>query len=175
MTGCTQDRRMFTIRMDRYGHIAVGQAAARIGPLGGSVKQFRDSIEPKHKNDCQRHIVSISIDSNRQVTYELQDGVADDLISCFYPDKSEKSRLVNVFGEITHHGTLSMNQIIVIARKRYFSGQLGSNLTASVLTVLGTCKSIGCKVNGIDPKVIQERIMDGEVVVEDYLDDTLYS
>jgi ribosomal protein L11 len=74
-----------------------------------------------------------------------------------------------------HDGTISLHNVIKIATERYKSKKLNAkSLTAAVMSVLGTCQAIGCKVNSMDPKILQSHIASGTLIVEDYLDCSLY-
>ena len=67
---------------------------------------------------------------------------------------------------IQHDGNITMNDVYETARimrprsmARHFSG--------TVKEILGTCVSVGCTVDGEDPKDLQAQIDDGELVCPD--------
>ena len=74
----------------------------------------------------------------------------------FVSDSTEK--------EIFHNGNLTMKDVLECARiMRYRSN--ARLFSGTVLELLGTCVSIGCTVDGQDPKDIQNKINSGEIVV----------
>ena len=61
--------------------------------------------------------------------------------------------------KIAHDGNITFDQLIEIARMK--ESKKGRSFSGRVKEVLGTCVSIGCKVNGEDPRVIQNQITNG--------------
>jgi large subunit ribosomal protein L12e len=45
---------------------------------------------------------------------------------------------------------------------------MGKKMAGTVCEMLGTCVSIGCTVDGEDPKDIQQQIKDGELDIPDF-------
>lgn len=65
---------------------------------------------------------------------------------------------------IKHHGNLTLDEIVEIARKvRHRS--LAKDLSGTVREVLGTCSSMGCTVEGISAAEMCAQIKAGEVEV----------
>ena len=65
-----------------------------------------------------------------------------------------------------HDGNLTMEDIVQIAAvmrprscARYFAG--------TCTEILGTCLSIGCTVEGQDPRVITQKIKSGEIPIDE--------
>lgn len=67
---------------------------------------------------------------------------------------------------IKHSGNITLDAVINIARILR-NKSMARKLRGTVLEVLGTAFSIGCTVNGISPKDLQEDIMAGRVTVPD--------
>ena len=67
---------------------------------------------------------------------------------------------------VTHGGNVSLDSIISIARIMR-TKSMAKKLQGTVLEVLGTAFSIGCKVNGSSPTEIQEQIKDGSLTIPD--------
>ena len=62
-------------------------------------------------------------------------------------------------------GNISLQKIIEIAKIKL--PEMNTNdLTAAVLQVLGTCLSMGVKVDGKDPREVQRAIKAGEIKIE---------
>ena len=62
---------------------------------------------------------------------------------------------------VVHNGKLKMSDITAIAQEvRHKS--YSASFKGTVLEVLGTCVSIGCTVDGENPKKIQAMVKNGE-------------
>ncbi|KAJ6407974.1 hypothetical protein OIU79_012863 [Salix purpurea] len=47
------------------------------------------------------------------------------------------------------------------------SRSIAKDLSGTVKEILGTCVSVGCTVDGKDPKDLQQEITDGDVVISE--------
>lgn len=65
---------------------------------------------------------------------------------------------------IKHHGNLTFNTIVDIARK-VRARSLARELSGTIKEVLGTCRSMGCTVDGMTPAELTAKINDGSVSV----------
>ncbi|KAL9674469.1 hypothetical protein QQ045_030741 [Rhodiola kirilowii] len=65
---------------------------------------------------------------------------------------------------IKHNGNISIDDVIEIA-KVMRPRSMAKDLQGSVKEILGTCVSVGCTVDGKDPKNVQEEIDNGDVEV----------
>ncbi|GAQ82821.1 60S ribosomal protein L12 [Klebsormidium nitens] len=65
---------------------------------------------------------------------------------------------------IKHEGNISFDDVIEIARVMK-SRSMAKELSGTVKEILGTCVSVGCTVDGSDPKDLQSQIDDGELEV----------
>nr|GMD22624.1 60S ribosomal protein L12 [Ipomoea batatas]GME21278.1 60S ribosomal protein L12 [Ipomoea batatas] len=65
---------------------------------------------------------------------------------------------------IKHNGNISLDDVIEIA-KVMSPRSMAKDLTGTVKEILGTCVSVGCTVDGKDPKDLQQEIADGEVEI----------
>lgn len=65
---------------------------------------------------------------------------------------------------VKHHGNLSFEQILDIARK-IRARSLAKDLKGTVLEVLGTCSSIGCSIEGNSANAFTSSVKSGEVQV----------
>lgn len=63
---------------------------------------------------------------------------------------------------IKHNKSVSLDEIIEIARQMRFKS-FSKELKGTVKEILGTAFSVGCRVDGKPPKVILEKIDNGEI------------
>ena len=97
---------------------------------------------------------------NRVATIELLPSTACMIIKALKEPPRDRKKEKN----IKHHGNLSLDTVIDIARKiRHKS--LARDLSGTVKEVLGTCNSMGCSVDGISPKAMTAKIQAGEVSI----------
>nr|KYP69751.1 60S ribosomal protein L12-1 [Cajanus cajan] len=65
---------------------------------------------------------------------------------------------------IKHNGNIALDDVVEIARVMK-SRSMAKDLSGTVKEILGTCVSVGCMVDGKDPKDLQQEISDGDVEV----------
>lgn len=65
---------------------------------------------------------------------------------------------------ILHNGNLTIEDVYEIARVMR-DRSCAAKFAGTVKEILGTCVSVGCKVEGEDPRDIQEQIDNGEIDV----------
>lgn len=66
-----------------------------------------------------------------------------------------------------HNGNITLEDVKSIA-KVMRPRSMARKFSGTVLEILGTCVSIGCTVDGEDPRDWQTKVKDGEVEIEDY-------
>ena len=76
----------------------------------------------------------------------------------------ELERDWNKMKNIKHNGNILLDDVIKIA-KVMKSRSMAKDLSGTVKEILGTCVSVGCTVDGKDPKDLQQEITDGDVEV----------
>ena len=62
-------------------------------------------------------------------------------------------------------GDITLEKILEIAKTK-LSEMNTQDLKSAVLQVLGTCVSMGVKVNGMDPREVQRKIKNGEIEIQ---------
>jgi large subunit ribosomal protein L12e len=62
---------------------------------------------------------------------------------------------------VKHDGNLSLDEVYDIARVMRVKSN-ARTFQGTILEVLGSCVSVGCKVEGQSPKEVQRKIRDGE-------------
>ncbi|KAL9277177.1 hypothetical protein ACSQ67_025274 [Phaseolus vulgaris] len=65
---------------------------------------------------------------------------------------------------VKHNGNIALDDVIEIARVMR-SHSMEKDLGRSIKEILGTCVSVGCTVDGKDPKDLQQEISDGDIEV----------
>lgn len=67
---------------------------------------------------------------------------------------------------IKHSGNLSFETVVQVARQMR-EKSIARELRGTILEMLGTCFAVGCTVDGISPKDVQQQIYDDERVCPD--------
>ncbi|ESW33906.1 hypothetical protein PHAVU_001G108100 [Phaseolus vulgaris] len=65
---------------------------------------------------------------------------------------------------VKHNGKIALDDVIEIARVMR-SHSMEKDLSRSIKEILRTCVSVGCTVDGKDPKDLQQEISDGDIEV----------
>lgn len=61
-----------------------------------------------------------------------------------------------------HNGNITFKAVKEIAQKMHASKSLSRTLKGTVKEVLGSCKAVGCNVDGKNPKVVTKEVEDGK-------------
>ena len=97
---------------------------------------------------------------NRQATIDVQPSTSTMIIKALKELPRDRKKEKN----IKHHGSVSMSQIVDIARQ-VRARSLACELAGTVREVLGTCVAVGCSVDGQNPRDVIEKIQNGEVEI----------
>ena len=100
---------------------------------------------------------------NRQAAVSLVPSASALLIKALKEPKRDRKKVKN----IKHDGNLTLANVIDVA-KVMRGRSMGKKMSHTVLEMLGTCVSIGCTVDGEDPKDIQTQIQDGDLEIPDF-------
>jgi large subunit ribosomal protein L12e len=134
--------------------------AQKIGPLGVPAKKVQDDIaKASLEYKGLRLRVKLTV-ANRIATVELQPSTACLIIKSLKEPARDRKKEKN----IKHHGNLTMDQILDVARKTRVKS-LARELKGTVLEVLGTCSSMGCNIEGNSARSMIAMIKAGEVEV----------
>jgi len=134
--------------------------AQKVGPLGVPAKKVNDDIIAATKEYMGlRLCVKITV-ANRVATVEPQPSTACMVIKALKEPARDRKKEKN----IKHHGNLTLDTIIDIARKQR-TKSLARELKGTVLEVLGTCKSIGCSIDGSSASDMSMKIKASEIAV----------
>jgi ribosomal protein L11 len=156
-----------------------------------SVPQVKQRIEEQFPPCSEKRMIGVVMNiKERDFTIFEDITTAKKITKCIQPCISTKEEFTIESGNygqyrnrvkgchpfVSHDGSISLSKVVQIAKENYQTRKTNAkSLSASVMQVLGTCVSVQCLVNGKNPKEIQSQIRNGELVVEDYLDETLYT
>jgi len=68
---------------------------------------------------------------------------------------------------IKHVGSISFDDVIEIMRIMK-TRSMAKELAGAVKEILGTCRSVGCTIDGKDPKDLQQKINGGVIEIPQY-------
>ncbi|GFP91125.1 60S ribosomal protein l12 [Phtheirospermum japonicum] len=125
---------------------AASSLAPKIGPLGLSPKKIGEDIAKETAKDWKGLRVSVKLTvQNRQAKVTVVPSAAALVIKALKEPERHRKKVKN----IKHNGNISLDDVIEIAK----------------VEILGTCVSIGCTMDGKDPKDLQQEILDGDVEI----------
>lgn len=140
---------------------AASSLAPKIGPLGLSPKKVGEDIAKTTAKDWKGLRVTVKLTvQNRQATVSVVPSAAALVIKALKEPERDRKKVKN----IKHTGSLALDEIYEIARVMR-PRSCAKDFSGSVKEILGTCVSVGCRVDGEDPKTLQEKIDDGEIDV----------
>ena len=143
------------------GEIAAAAALApRCAPVGLAPKKVGEDIQKATKEWKGIKVYVEIMVQNRVATVTIVPTAAPLIIKALKEPprdrKKEKNRV--------HNGKLTMEQVIGIA-KEMRPRSMATNLSGTVLEVLGTMIAVGCTMEGMHPKDVQKKIKKGELPV----------
>lgn len=97
---------------------------------------------------------------NRQATIDVVPSTATLIIKALKEPVRDRKKEKN----IVHHGSLDLDEIISIARTVH-ARTLAKDLKACVKEVLGTCSSMGCRIDGISAHDMTAKVANNEVEI----------
>ncbi|CAF0744138.1 unnamed protein product [Brachionus calyciflorus] len=149
-----------TLRVTGGEGAATAALAPKIGPLGLAPKKISEDIA-KNTGDWKglRITVKLTI-QNRQAKIEVVPSASSLVIKALKEPPRDKKKVKN----IKHDGNVAFDEIISIARVMR-PRSMANQLRGTVLEILGTAQSVGCKVDGQHPHDIIEKVQSGEYAV----------
>ena len=140
---------------------AASSLAPKIGPLGLSPKKIGEDIAKETAKDWKGLRVTVKLTvQNRQAKVSVVPSAAALVIKSLKEPERDRKKTKN----IKHNGNISLDDVIEIARVMR-PRSMAKDLSGTVKEILGTCVSVGCTVDGKDPKDLQQEIADGDVEV----------
>jgi large subunit ribosomal protein L12e len=127
---------------------AASSLAPKIGPLGLSPKKIGEDIAKETAKDWKGLRVTVVPSAAALVIKALKE-----------PERDRKK-----VKNIKHSGNISLDDVVEIA-KTMRPRSMAKEMAGTVKEILGTCVSVGCTVDGKDPKDLQQEIDDGEVEI----------
>jgi large subunit ribosomal protein L12e len=134
--------------------------APKVGPLGLNPKKVGDDIAAATKMYKGLKVTVELKVLNRQAEVSLRPSAALLIIQALKEPARDRKKVKN----IKHNGNISFEDVLEVARKMR-SKSNAKTYVGTVKEILGTCVSVGCKVNGSDPRDLQQQISDGNLEV----------
>jgi large subunit ribosomal protein L12e len=139
---------------------ATAALAPKIGPLGLAPKKISEDIA-KQTTDWKGLRITVKLTvQNRQAKIEVVPSASSLVIKALKEPPRDKKKVKN----IKHDGNVSFDEIVAIARQMR-ARSMANLLSGTVKEILGTAQSCGCKVDGVNPHDIIEKIDSGEYSV----------
>ncbi|KAK8306913.1 hypothetical protein V6Z11_D03G158600 [Gossypium hirsutum] len=140
---------------------AASSLAPKIGPLGLSPKKIGEDIAKETAKEWKGLRVTVKLTvQNRQAKVTVVPSAAALVIKALKEPERDRKKTKN----IKHNGNIALDDVIEIA-KVMRPRSMAKDLRGTVKEILGTCVSVGCTVDGKDPKDLQQEIDDGDVDV----------
>merc|ERR1712147_258826 len=143
---------------------AAASLAPKCGPLGLPPKKVGEDIQ---KATLQWKGIKIYVEimvQNRVRTVTVLPTAAPLILQALKEPPRDRKKVKNV----VHNGKVKFDQIVEIAKKMR-PKSYAADFSGTVKEVLGTCVSIGCTVDGQDPRAVQGKIDDGEIAIAERL------
>jgi len=140
---------------DSKPSIALSQ---RCGPLGVNAKNIAADIGKLTAKFSEfKVMVKVSV-QNRKASVDLLDTTS----SLIFKELKEPARDRKKVKNIKHNGSISFETVKSIAKTMSHKSNAKS-MQGTILMILGTCVSMGAKVDGKDPKEITKMVKEGEL------------
>ena len=142
------------------GEGAGASLAQKVGPLGVPAKKVNEDIQKETTAYKGLRLRCKVIVKNRVAKIEPLPSTACLLIQALKEPPRDRKKEKN----IKHHGNLTFNTILDVARK-VRARSLARELSGTVKEVLGTCRSMGCTIDGMTPAEVNSKISEGSISV----------
>jgi large subunit ribosomal protein L12e len=133
--------------------------APKVGPLGLAPKRIADDMAKATLGFKGLRCTVKLIVQNRQAQIEVVPSAAALVIKAL----AEPSRDRKKVKHIKHDGDITIDQVYEIARTMR-PRSMSKIFAGTVKEILGTAVSVGCTVDGEDPRDVQESIDNGDLV-----------
>jgi large subunit ribosomal protein L12e len=136
----------------------VSALAPKLGPMGLSPKTIGDGIT-KNTKDWKGLRITVQLKvQNRKAEVSVKPSAAALVIKALKEPARDRKKVK----DIQHDGDISLEDVYSAARVMRASS-MAATFTGTVKEILGTAVSVGCTVEGEDPRDIQQQIADGEI------------
>eukprot|EP00300_Choanocystis_sp_HF-7_P025535 c27455_g1_i1.p1 GENE.c27455_g1_i1~~c27455_g1_i1.p1 ORF type:complete len:165 (+),score=14.93 c27455_g1_i1:46-540(+) len=145
------------------GEVAgVSSLAPKLGPLGLAPKKVGDDIA-KATGDYKGLRITVKlIVQNRVAQVVVVPSASSLIIKALNEPQRDRKKVKN----IKHDGNITLDDIIKVA-KVMRPRSMAKTFKGTVLEMLGTAVSIGCTIDGMSAKTVQQKILDGEIEVKE--------
>lgn len=142
---------------------AASSLAPKIGPLGLSPKKIGEDIAKETAKEWKGLRVTVKLTvQNRQATVSVIPSAAALIIKALKEPPRDRKKEKNV----PHNGNVSLDDIKGCARIMR-DRSCAATFAGTVKEMLGTAVSVGCTVDGADPRDTIAAIDDGSIVIAD--------
>jgi large subunit ribosomal protein L12e len=142
---------------------AASALAPKIGPLGLSPKKIGEDIAKETAKDWKGLRVTVKLTvQNRQAKVSVVPSAGALVIRALKEPPRDRKKEPNV----PHDGNISLEDVKEIARIMR-DRSCAATFSGTCKEILGTCVSVGCTVEGQDPRDIQSQIDSGDIVIAD--------
>jgi large subunit ribosomal protein L12e len=144
-----------------FGGEAAGASslAPKVGPLGLSAKKVADDIAKSTMNYKGLRVTVKLIVQNRIAQIEVVPSAAALIVKALAEPERDRKKEKN----IKHSGNITLEQLYDIARTMRVRS-MAKTFSGTVKEILGTAVSVGCTVNGKNPRDIQSEVDAGTEV-----------
>ena len=144
-----------------FGGEAAGASALapKVGPLGLSAKKIADDIAKATQIFKGLRVTVRLIVQNRQAQIEVVPTASTLIIKCLDEPERDRKKEKNII----HDGNITLDQVYEVARTLR-PRSMAHKFSGTVKEILGTCVSIGCTIDGEEPRDLQAKIDDGSLV-----------
>jgi len=136
--------------------------APKLGPLGLNPKKVGEDIAKQTQQWKGLKITVKLTIQNRQATIEVLPSASSMVIKALKEPPRDRKKVKN----IKHNGNITINDVFEIARAMR-AKSMAREFSGTVREILGTCRSVGCTVDGKAPGDLTEQIKKGEFVCPD--------
>ncbi|XP_045120588.1 60S ribosomal protein L12-like [Portunus trituberculatus] len=141
---------------------ATSSLAPKVGPLGLSPKKVGEDI-CKATTAWKGLKVTVKLTiQNRQAQVEVVPSAAALLIRALKEPHRDRKKVKH----IKHNGSVSFDEVINIARIMR-PRSMAKTLKGTVKEILGSANSVGCSIDGQNPRDVQEAVENDEMEVPD--------
>jgi len=137
---------------------AASSLAPKVGPLGLSPKKVGDDMAKATADWKGLKITCQLVVQNRVAKVSVLPSAAALVIKALKEPSRDRKKVKHV----KHDGNLALEEIYEIARIMR-EKSMAKTFQGTILEIVGTCVSVGCKVDGTTPKEVIRKIKDGEI------------
>jgi len=130
--------------------------APKLGPLGLNPKKIGEDIAKNTKEWKGLNVTVRLAIQNRQATVEVIPSASSLVIKALKEPYRDRKKVKN----IVHDGNITMDDVYEISRIMR-ERSLAREFSGTVREILGTCRSVGCTVDGRSPEEITDEIKAG--------------